>query len=80
MDKTNTTNYHASVKKEKRRTKRMMMTAAQVAEKLGVSEKTVRAWVLKGSIPYTKVGKFVRFSEEQAESMVRVYTPAGWEG
>lgn len=56
----------------------MMMTSEQVAEKLGVSVKTIRAWVLSGKIPYTKIGGMLRFSEEQADSMVQTYTPKGW--
>ena len=50
----------------------------ELGAKLGVSEKTVRAWVLQGKIPYTKIGGMIRFSEEQANSMISVYTPAGW--
>lgn len=56
----------------------MMMTSEQVAEKLGVSVKTIRAWVLSGKIPYTKIGGMLRFSKEQADSMIQTYTPRGW--
>lgn len=41
------------------------LTIAEVAERLGVSVKTVRRWCQNGEIPYLKIVGTVRFSEER---------------
>lgn len=37
----------------------------EASEALGIKENTLRVWILNRKIPYTKVGKAVRFTEEQ---------------
>ncbi len=48
----------------------MYYSIEQAAERLGVKPRTVRGWVFNKTIPYNKVGKFVRFSDEQLNSFV----------
>lgn len=47
-----------------------MYDVKQAAEKLGVTPRTVRGWVFNKKIPNTKVGKFVRFTDEQLDSFI----------
>ncbi len=39
-----------------------LVTAKELAEILGVSEKTIRDWVYKGVIPFEKFNRLVRFN------------------
>lgn len=48
----------------------MYYTIEEAAERFGVTPRTVRGWVFHKTIPYTKLGKFVRFSDEQLNSFV----------
>jgi predicted DNA-binding transcriptional regulator AlpA len=42
-----------------------LLTEAQVAEKWGLSRKTLQAWRIKGGGPkYVKMGRSVRYSED----------------
>lgn len=43
----------------------------EVAERFSVKPRTVRSWISLGTIPYYKVGKFIRFTEEQLDSFAR---------
>lgn len=40
---------------------RRFLNTAQLAEYLGVSQSAIRSWVKYGKIPYSKLGKAVRF-------------------
>jgi excisionase family DNA binding protein len=42
-----------------------MLTKKQVAEKLGVSVRTIEKWMHEKSIPYSKLNGIVRFDEEK---------------
>ena len=45
-------------------------TLPQAAEQLGVSVKCLRSWIYRRTIPYVKVGRAVRISEETIESII----------
>ena len=45
----------------------------ETAEQLGVKENTIRTWCSLRKIPYMKVGRTVRFTQEQIDSIA---TPA----
>ena len=51
-------------------TKQVYHTTQEAAELLGVSESTIRSWVRDRKISYRKIGKFVRFTDEDLESFV----------
>jgi excisionase family DNA binding protein len=42
----------------------------QAAERLGVSVKCLRGWVWRRSIPYVKVGRAVRISDETIQAII----------
>jgi excisionase family DNA binding protein len=48
----------------------MMMNAEELAEYLGVSQGWVRKHILDRTIPYSKFGRSVRFTEEQVREIV----------
>ena len=50
--------------------KTVFLTIAEAAELLGVSPSTIRSWVRDRKISYRKIGKFVRFTDEDLESFV----------
>jgi len=41
-----------------------LLTVKDVAKLLSVAQSTVYSWVLSGDIPYYKLGKAIRFKEE----------------
>lgn len=45
--------------------KASFLTVIDLAEYLRVSPKTIRNWVLHKEIPYFKVGRLVRFQQEE---------------
>ncbi len=47
-----------------------LMTARQVAKKLGVHPKTIYKWTHAEMIPHVKMGKAVRFLPEDVEEFV----------
>ncbi len=49
----------------------------QVAERFSVKPRTVRSWIELGTIPYSKFGKFIRFSEEQVNSFEKTRVKCG---
>lgn len=49
----------------------MNLTVAQVAERLNVSEKTIRRLVAAGRLAETRVGRSIRISEEELERFRR---------
>ena len=42
----------------------------QAAEALGVSVKCLRAWIYRRTIPYVKVGRAVRISDETIQKII----------
>jgi excisionase family DNA binding protein len=40
------------------------------AERLGVTVKCLRGWIYRRAIPYVKVGRAVRISDETIESII----------
>jgi len=42
----------------------------QAAEQLGVSVKCLRSWIYRRTIPYVKVGRAVRISDETIEQII----------
>jgi excisionase family DNA binding protein len=47
-----------------------LMTAAQVAELLGVPVSTVREWGRRGTLPRVKLGRHVRFVRAHVERAI----------
>ena len=39
----------------------------EIAEHLGVSKDTIRAWIKKGAIPYHKVGRLYKFRASEVD-------------
>ena len=54
-----------------------LMNTAQVAEWLNIAESTVRKWVHYGFIPHVKIGRCVRFREEDIETWLKERTEKG---
>ena len=54
-----------------------LMNTAQVAEWLNVKESTIRKWVHYGFIPHVKIGRCVRFREEDIETWLQERTEKG---
>lgn len=48
------------------------MTASEIAEHFGVTEKSVRRWALTGCIPAFRAGSRLRFDLEEVEAALRV--------
>jgi excisionase family DNA binding protein len=48
-----------------------LMEPATVAERLGVSDRTIRRLVDQGLLPAVKVGKQLRFEPERVEDWIR---------
>jgi excisionase family DNA binding protein len=42
-----------------------LVTIDQLAERLGVTQRFVRRLVAEGRVPHRKVGKLIRFSEDE---------------
>jgi len=42
-----------------------------IAEYLSVSKDTIRAWIKKGTIPYTRAGKQFKFKISEVEQWLR---------
>lgn len=51
-------------------TRAELMTAAEVAELLGVPVSTVREWGRKGTLPRVKLGRHVKFVRSQVEAAI----------
>ena len=47
-----------------------LLTTAQAAEFLSVTESCVRRWVLERRLPHVKLGRLLRFEREALESFV----------
>jgi excisionase family DNA binding protein len=50
--------------------KTRLVTLPEAADRLGVKVNTIRAWIYRRSVPYTKVGRAVRLSEATIESII----------
>ena len=46
-----------------------------VAEELGVSVSTIRSWVRDRKIQYRKIGRFIRFTQEDINSFIVTKEP-----
>lgn len=51
-----------------------LLTVAQAAELLQVSPRTIRGWLLKRRIAFTKVGRLVRIPRRELERLIET----GW--
>ena len=47
-----------------------MLTIPQAAKALGLTESTLRSWILNRRIAYAKLGKSVRISEAEVERVI----------
>lgn len=47
------------------------LTKAQLAERVGVSMRTLESWMAKRMIPYVKIGKTVRFRWLDVEDTIK---------
>ena len=57
-----------------------MLNRDQVAEKLGVSNRTVARWTERGVLPHVKLGKrVIRYRERDLDSLVEKRTVRGTE-
>lgn len=45
-------------------------TLLQAAEQLGVTVNCLRGWIYRRSIPYTKIGRAVRISDETIQRII----------
>lgn len=45
-----------------------MKTAAQLADILNVSLRSVRRWTARGEIPFVKIGRLVRFDVQSVKA------------
>jgi excisionase family DNA binding protein len=48
-----------------------LLTVAETAELLHVKESTIRAWIARRKLAYTKLGRSVRIPEDAVEQLVR---------
>lgn len=51
-------------------TKGQLLTVDQAAERLNVSTRFVRRLVDERRVPYLKIGKFVRFAEDELDAWI----------
>jgi len=49
---------------------KQMLTVAEVAAALGITEATVRAWISKRKITYVKLGRLVRIPTKEIEILI----------
>lgn len=54
-----------------------LLTPEQAAERLNVSDWTIRAWLRSGRIKGVKIGKLWRISEDEIDAMIRGLDAAG---
>jgi excisionase family DNA binding protein len=50
--------------------KTRLVPLPEAADRLGVTVATLRAWIYRRSISYTKIGRSVRLSEATIESII----------
>lgn len=56
---------------DKGRKKMKLYNIKEASEALGLKENTLRVWIMNRKIPYTKVGRAVRFTEEQLKAVCK---------
>jgi excisionase family DNA binding protein len=49
---------------------RTLKSLSQAAEELGVTVNTLRAWIYRRKIPYLKIGRCVRISDQTIEQII----------
>lgn len=47
-----------------------LLTAAQVAEALGLKESTIRAWIAQRRIGVVRLGRAIRINPEEAQRLI----------
>lgn len=47
-----------------------LLNYQEAADYLQIAENTLRVWVSRGRVPYTKIGRTVRFTQEQINQIV----------
>ena len=52
-----------------------MLNVKEISKELGVSIPTVRSWIKNGKIRYRKVGRFIRFTQEDIISFIVTKEP-----
>jgi excisionase family DNA binding protein len=57
-----------------------LKSLAQAAEELGVTVNTLRAWIYRRKIPYLKIGRCVRVSDETIQQIINRGTMPALEG
>ena len=58
-------------------TSKQLLTVAQVADRLGLKQATIRRRILERKLPYVKLGRAVRIPEEAIETLIASsYRPA----
>jgi len=56
---------------------RIAFTAAEVAEKLGLSEITVRRYTSAGAFPCHRIGRSVRYTDEDVTAFLEQFSTTG---
>jgi excisionase family DNA binding protein len=49
------------------------LTKAQLCVMLGITVRTLEGWMRRGHVPYYKIGRWVRFLEEDVHAHLRKY-------
>lgn len=65
------------IKETTQQTNGTLLTAVDVAERLAVSQSTVRMWVSRNEIPYIRLGRLVRFRQEEVEAWLQARESCG---
>ncbi len=53
----------------------MLLTPKEVATQFRVTQATVRRWTREGLVPAVKVGKTIRFREEDIDALIKGSEP-----
>lgn len=51
--------------------KTRLVRLPEAADRLGVTVNTLRSWIYRRTVPYTKVGRGVRLSEETIQKIIQ---------
>lgn len=57
-----------------------LLTAAQVGKKLSIKTRTIYEWVRCGLIPHVKLGRLVRFRQDEVEKWLDGLKNGGKDG
>jgi excisionase family DNA binding protein len=55
---------------ENKQVKGGLLSVADVSQRLGFKQDTIRDWILKRKLPYVKIGVNVRFKPEVIEKLI----------